>query len=404
MMISRVIFIVLSICMMMSGVSGLLSFYEGGLRMVDETFDVKIGATSAEVTVDYTLHNQGSASETVTLTFPGALKKYTLMRDGVAFSGSLTLAPSLSTTLRLSYILPLASDVRSLELHPEVLFNGLADGERIDMVKGTLSLPEGAVLQSLPNGFSDAGIVDGMHQYVYSASTLYQPSFSFAWFASDLHLSVTREVSRVRAEGDTLMVTTIVQNTGDEAVRDILVQDSFLQANYVPVSEGFTLLASAFEPAYVWNATLASLGAGEEKTFTYSLQVTNEVNLRTMPLVVFVGGQVVASVDGDFITLGPSLDEQLAEVNVAQDDAFTTAPDRLALVPSSLPPPRFEPSGLGGIDAPSLWMKLLYLLLAIGLVVGGTYGVRRLYVYWQEHRSVSAPRAGVPVPYRSVLK
>ena len=296
---------------LLASVSALLVTYEGSIVTTHETFALVVG-TEISVTGEYTVVNQGGGVETVALSFPQFPKHAVMTYNGSPFTGTLTLQPRAQAVIHVQYTLPL-TNTRSFAFNPELLLNGYVDDHRIGNIETTFSFVGSTGALQSPSDFIDQGIVEGTHVYQYTATNVYQPSFTFSWLTSDPHIQVSRTHSAVSTVGDILRVNVHITNTGEQFLKDIKLEDSFLQSTFEPVMplSEFRAFASEVEAPYVWEHTIAGLAPGASETIEYSVRVKQMGNLRTLPLSVFVDGQLVASVDGAFFAQpsGPT-DEQ----------------------------------------------------------------------------------------------
>lgn len=376
--------VLLMICIfLLNSASALLVTYEGSVVTTHETFSLAVSGQVVTVASEYTLVNRGGGAETVELSFPGFPKNAVVTSNGSAFTGKLTLQPREQRSIRAHYTVSLAHGTRAFTFSPEMLLNGYADDHRIGNIEGAISFAEaGNTLQTI-EGFRDRGIVDGKHVYQYQATNVYQPSFSLRWLVNDPHLEVVRTHSTVSNVGDILVMSVSVTNRGDQYLKDVKLSDSFLQSTYEPLSpaSAFRAIESEVEAPYVWEHTIAELAPGASEHVEYSVRVTQMGNLRTLPLTVFVDGQLVASVDGEFLAqaTGPT-EEHLA---YATSDTVT--------VPGSIVPNLTQSAPRLPLRAPVLFSSshswLVWLLLVVVLSVIGYLIAPYLKAFLRAHRT-----------------
>lgn len=294
-----------------AAVSAALSFYEGSVRINDIEGEVVLGQ---DIMVRMIYHLTGS--EEVTLGFPGFQEITSVRINGETVQPPYVMDIDGSATLNVTARLSPEGDVtRSLTVNPDLNLDGGAYAEKIPSHTLDLFTPYPITQSSKEPGFKDEGT---SNRYTWSFSDVYSTSVSFSWNEQDIDVEVVREVPEFILGGFT--VTTTVTNNGG-VLEDVLLITSFRPSDFIPRSnqEEFSEVVTGNDIRTEWRKPIASLGAGESRTFTYDLEINDKERLVVLrPVSVYVSDSFVY--ESERLELIEELQDELSELNESQEE------------------------------------------------------------------------------------
>jgi hypothetical protein len=282
-----------------SGVAQAPLFYTGAI-VIDSVSAVVDVTDRVEVTVDYRLVNDGTAAESVALSFVPADASAKI--DGHELNNPVSFEPGSERNLSISYSMAMApTGSPSIQFSSILLLNDMATAERVRSYEVRLVLPEGGdklIYSSM--AYDDATYQDGRAVFLWSKSDLYLSPLSISWTSLDVDIAASKTASpaTITSAGETVEVEVTVRNQGDGEVGNITLVDSFHPGAFEPVAplDEFELVQpESSDPHLYWRKQIASLAAGETRSYDYTVKVkTLALETRLEPLVVTADGTPVA--------------------------------------------------------------------------------------------------------------
>lgn len=274
-------------------------FYTGAI-VLDSVSAVIDVTDRIEVTVDYRLVNDGTATESVALSFVPADASARI--DGHELNNPVSFDPGSERNLSISYSMAIApTGSPSIHFSPLLLFNDAATDQRVHSYRVRLVLPEGSnTLIYSSMAYDDATYQDSRAVFLWSKSDVYLGPVSVAWTDLDVHLAASKAASpaTITGAGEAVEVEVTVQNQGDGEVGNITLVDSFHPGAFEPVTplDEFELVQpESSDPHLYWRKHIPSLAAGETRSYDYTVKVkTLALETRLEPLVVTADGTPVA--------------------------------------------------------------------------------------------------------------
>jgi len=288
--------------------------YSGNIEPMSAKVNIEISQSQIYVVSEYSFINQGDSDESVKLSFDGYSKKTDMTLNGKPFSGDLKLSSGERAKINLSYSLPLQETEYFMLASSFLMDDKVVDSRFSEFSVNVHVLNSKIVLKSNSIQFNENPNEAGRNYY-YSAENIYPRLISFSIIDAALSdIQLHRTSSSVSRVGDTIEITSTISNDGEKRIENLEVQDTFLSSNFKPFDEGsFTFVGQNFEPFYLWKAKIDQLNPGEEKTFTYRLNVLNGVNLKLHPLQLFADGRLVISIPGEELSIEASPERSLAD-------------------------------------------------------------------------------------------
>jgi len=280
-----------------------INFYEGDLSIT--SVDVVVDATDdAQITATYVVKNTGSGTEIVTLSFWPEDAELTV--GGLAIGATTGFAAGQQRTVVATYTKSPAGDgnLRVLRIAPELMFDG-------DMYAGTagsydiqVTLPAGipalAASSRTPDSWSSSG---GRAVAEWSASDAYPTSLTVQWnmLGANIAVSAYSDTDTVTVAGQHVTVDVLVENMGATTLQNIELECSFTPADFEgiePVDAFDITEPENSDPRLVWIESIASLGAGQSRTVSFTIAVLNAaVNISLEPIRVTIDDELVATSD-----------------------------------------------------------------------------------------------------------
>jgi hypothetical protein len=285
--------------------AGAALFYTGEISIdsLSATIDV---TTKADITVEYELVNHGDNSESVTLTFSPS--NATSQIDGSALSNPVTFDKGQKRKLTLSYSVSLPTTAyQSILLSPMLLFDDMANSERIKSYNVKLILPQGINrITYSSTAYDDTSTQNGRLVFIWNKTDIYPSPLSIAWTTMDVNIAATKTATpnSITAAEEIIEVSVTVQNNGAAEAGNITLNDNFYPGAFeaiAPLDEFELSQPELSDPHLYWTKEIDSLAAGETKTYAYSVKVKAlGLETRLEPVVVLVDGTPV-SVSNDVI-------------------------------------------------------------------------------------------------------
>lgn len=285
--------------------AGAQLFYTGSIHIacLSATIDVTSEAT---VSVKYELVNRGDATETVNLSvFPSNAQ---VLIDGIDLSNPVSFEAGQVREATVVYSIELSSEeFQRIQFAPMLLFDDMANAQRIKTYTVRLILPEGVnrlVSSSLP--YDSSAIQGGRLVVTWDKKDIYPSMLSVSWTTLDADIAAVKKAtpSRLTSAGDIVEVEITIQNKGEDEVRDITLIDSFFPGAFeavVPLDEFELVESEMSDPHLYWKKEVDSLKSGETKTYVYSVRVkTLGLETRLGALSIFVNG-IPVGVSNDII-------------------------------------------------------------------------------------------------------
>ena len=287
-------------------------FYTGGVAI--DSFSATIDVTDeAAVSVEYVLINHGDSQEAINMTFSPL--EATAIIDGTELANPVVFDPRETKTLSLSYSLDLqATESQGIMFAPMLLFDGMANPNKVDNYSVRLILPEGIkriTYSSLP--YTDTADQADRLVIIWEKNDFYPTPLAISWITLDVNIAAVKQVTpeSVTSPGEVIEVEVTIQNKGAEEVRDITLIDNFFPGTFEPVEplDEFNLIEEEnSDPRLYWTKEIDSLEPGETAVHSYSVKVkTLGMETRLDPLVILINDTPV-SVSNDII-----LHSELAE-------------------------------------------------------------------------------------------
>jgi hypothetical protein len=280
-------------------------FYTGGITIdsLSATIDV---TTQANIVVEYELVNHGAKTESVTLTFSPTDVSATI--DGAALSNPVLFEKGAKKKLILSYSLSLSSaSYQSIFFNPTLLFNDMANSQRVKSYNVKLILPQGIKRIIHSSVAYDSTVTqNGRLALLWSKQNIYPSPLFVSWSNLDVNIVATKTATpnNITQAGEVIEVAVTIENKSDTAVRNITLKDNFYPGTFeavAPADEFEISQSELSDPHLYWIKEIDSLGAGETETFTYSV-IVKALGLETRlgALVVTVNG-IPVSVSNDVL-------------------------------------------------------------------------------------------------------
>jgi len=292
-------------------------FYTGNIAIDSLSAEIDVNQ-NASVTVEYTLVNHGDEKEDVTLGF--LPENATFLLDGEELSNPVSFAAGETKTLSLSYSMEVGTeDYKVIVFNAVLLFNGKSNSQTISNYQVKAILPDGINRLAHSNRPYETSSEDGRVAVMWTQSNVYPIPLSFSWSTMDINLAATKEAtpSAITVPDEVVSIEVMIQNNGDEEVRDIELYDDFFPTLFEAVEplEEFSLVyPENSDPHLYWKKEVDSLQPGENKVYTYSIKVKAlSPETRLNPLTILVDGTPVAASNDIIIRGEPEEPYELAE-------------------------------------------------------------------------------------------
>jgi hypothetical protein len=280
-------------------------FYTGDITIdsLSATIDV---TTQANIVVEYELVNHGDKTESVTLTLSPMDATATI--DGTALSNPVLFEKAARKKLIVSYSLTLSSaSYQSIFFNPTLLFNDMANSQRVKSYDVKLILPQGIKRIIYSSVAYDSTVTqDGRLSLLWNKQNIYPSPLFVSWSNLDVNIVATKTATpdSITQAGEVIEVTVAIENKSDSAVGNIRLKDNFYPGTFeavAPVDEFELSQSELSDPHLYWIKEIDSLGAGGTETFTYSV-IVKALGLETRlgALVVTVNG-IPVSVSNDVL-------------------------------------------------------------------------------------------------------
>lgn len=274
-------------------------FYTGGIHIdsLSATMDI---TSEAAVSVEYELVNHGNAKEVVNLSvFP---LNADVLIDGAELTNAVDFEAGQVRKLTLLYSMELSpGEFQRIQFAPMLLFDDMANAQRIKHYRVQLILPEGVnriISSSLP--YDGSAIQEGRLSVTWDKEDVYPSALDVSWTTLDVDIAAVKKAtpSTLTSAGEIVEVEITVQNEGDNEVRDITLSDSFFPGAFEavePLDEFELVEPEMSDPHLYWKKEIDSLKSGETKTYVYSVRVkTLGLETRLGALSILVNGIPVA--------------------------------------------------------------------------------------------------------------
>ena len=281
-------------------------FYEGGLSF--RSVDVVVGIDGdAQVTASYVVVNDGGT--VVDVAFSSLPEGADIKVNGVAVGATTSFSAGQQRTVVVSYELSPVGDgnLKVLRIAPELLLDGGMFAGTVDTFDVGVTLPSGIPALAASSRLPDSvEVLGGRAVASWSATDAYPTALTVQWnmLGADVAVSASADTGTVTAVGQEVEVDVVVENRGSTALQGVGLECSFPPSDFEGVSPpgSFEVIEpEGSDPRLVWSESIASLGAGQSQTVSFTLSVLNAaVNISLEPVRVTVGGELVGTSDHVF--------------------------------------------------------------------------------------------------------
>jgi hypothetical protein len=276
-----------------------LPFYTGSVVIDEMTTTIEaISATSAMVTVDYTLTNLSGTSTSVEI---DRLPSSDIEVDGNPFSAGTTPTVSFTggqtRTVRQEYVTTIYSgpggpttSTRGIRFNPMLLLDGAPSNQRIGIYEIVADLLYGASAPTQENKSHTSTSSSASGRIIeWSYSDVYHSTLYFEYTQSNLSVSIQPSYEPVISlTDDTHRVDLLVENRGAAPLFDLTLVSDFIPLYFEPNSpaEEFTLEGLPGQPPegpptdderWVWRHRFAALGPHQPQIVSFSLNIIGQL-------------------------------------------------------------------------------------------------------------------------------
>jgi hypothetical protein len=291
-------------------------FYTGSIGIDSIRADVDLQDTGS-VTLVFTLSNQGSAPETVTVeywnTSTPLYARSALVRNPVLFQAG----EQQSFTVRYMEAIR-EQEPKTFALDPTLLFNGAFSPRTAGEYTVTLVLPAGVktLLTSNKAYQSQSTTGEGRVQYTWRFEDEFPTILTVKWTSLGIDMVITKGVSPqiITEQNRALWVEITVQNRGERSVDNLTISDNFAPSDYEalePTPEFFSPDLNISDSRVIWRKNLGVLNPGEMERATYSVKYIGNLSLYHViylpPTSAYQNGVLVGISNGVSVTPNPTI-------------------------------------------------------------------------------------------------
>jgi len=313
-----IIFLIFLLNFIVINTAAAISFYDGNVIIKSFKADVNI-ENNANVILNYTL----SGNEVVNLNFDSVPDSAVIKINNRTYGRSFDLNVEGDVSVAVAYNVGVGGGVqKQFALNPNVLFNNMANPNRIDNYLVRIKMPSGVnELLSSSEKASRIEQENGRNVYVWEKTNAYASSLSINWHELDIKLELERIIPNEIT--DEFTVKNIIRNNGGSVSNVKLIQ-TFLETDFDPVSPlgEFERIQAGNDRRLEWKKEISGIPSGSVQEFSYTLKLLNRgENVVFRPLMLYVGDTAVKIVDRvEFTTAGvdPSQNLGLSDEEIAK--------------------------------------------------------------------------------------